>query len=99
MLGRHTPQSGMEMEWNKDSKKFQFKYVHPSQTLDHYEKYGIYEICRVPMHANQETIMFMMLANEQVAHLVKTEQEMMRVNVGAYISILCHIESIDAQSH
>jgi hypothetical protein len=40
-----------------------------------------------------------MLSNDQVNHLVQQGVEMMRVNVGAYISILCHIESISAQSH
>jgi len=51
------------------------------------------------MHLNNEALTTEMLQNEQVHHLVKQGVEMMRVNVGAYISILCHIESINAQSH
>jgi hypothetical protein len=99
MLCKHTPQSGMDMEWNPNSKKFQFKYVYPSSTLDHYEKYGIYEVYRAPMHLDNQSLTVELLANDQVSHLVKSGTEMMRVNVGCYISILCHTESINAQSH
>jgi hypothetical protein len=99
MLAQHTPQSGMGMEFNPKTKKYQFKYVHPSQTLDHYEKYGIYEVHRSPMHLDNQALTLDMLSNEQVHHLVKQGIELMRVNVGAYISILCHIESINVQSH
>jgi hypothetical protein len=87
----------MEMEQVKG--RWQFKTVHSSKTLDHYEKYGIYEVHRSPMHLHNEALTMQMLENEQVHHLVKQGVEMMRVNVGAYISILCHIESINAQSH
>ena len=97
MLARHTPQSGMDMEQVRG--RWQFKYMYPSKTLNHYEQYGIYEIHRSPMHLDNQALTYEMLANEQVAHLVKQNVEMMRVNVGAYVSILCHIESIDAQSH
>jgi len=99
MLAYHTPQSGMDMEWNPKSKKFQFKYVSPSLTLDHYEKYGIYEVCRVPMHLDNQALTYELMANDQVSHLVKNGIELMRVNVGCYISILCHTESINVQSH
>jgi hypothetical protein len=99
MLGRFTPQSGMDMEWNPQSKKFQFKYVHSSATLDHYEKYGIYEVMRMPMHLDNQSMTYEMLANEQVSHLIKNGVELMRVTVGAYTSILCHTESINVQSH
>jgi hypothetical protein len=99
MLAHHTPQSGMEMEWNPNTKRFQFKYVHPSATLDHYESYGIYEIHRSSMHLDNQSLMYEMMANDQVAHLIKSKTEMMRVNVGAYVSILCHTESINVQSH
>ena len=87
------------MEVNPNTKKWQFKYVHSSPTLDHYEKYGIYEVHRSPMHLDTRSLATDMLSNDQVAHLVNKNVEMLRVNVGAYISILCHIESIDAQSH
>jgi hypothetical protein len=99
MLAKHTPQSGMEMEMNPKTKKWQFKYVYPSKTLDHYEKYGIFEVHRSPIHLDNQALTLDMLSNEQVHHLVKQGIEMMRVNVGAYVSILCHIESISAQSH
>jgi 1,4-alpha-glucan branching enzyme len=99
MLALHTPQSGMDMELNTNTKKWQFKYVHPSVTLNHYEKYGIYEVHRSPMHLDNQSLTTDMLSNDQVNHLVQQGVEMMRVNVGAYISILCHIESISAQSH
>ena len=97
MLAIHTPQSGTTMEMVKD--RWQFEYVHPSKTLDHYEKYGIYEIHRSPIHLHAEALTMDMLQNEQVHHLVKQGVDMMRVNVGAYVSILCHIESISAQNH
>jgi 1,4-alpha-glucan branching enzyme len=89
----------MEMELNPKTKRWQFKYVHPSKTLDHYESYGIYEVHRSPMHLHGESLTTDMLQNEQLHHLVKQGIELMRVNVGSYISILCHIESINAQSH
>ena len=87
------------MELNTNTKKWQFKYVHPSSTLNHYEKYGIYEVHRSPMHLDTKSLNTDMLSNDQIAHLVNKNVEMLRVNVGAYVSILCHIESIDAQSH
>ena len=87
----------MQMEQVKG--RWQFKTVHPSKTLDHYESYGIYEVHRSPMHLHGEALTMEMLQNEQVHHLIKQGVELMRVNVGAYISILCHIESIDVQSH
>jgi hypothetical protein len=97
MLAYYTPQSLMEMKMVNN--RWQFKTMESSKTLDHYEKYGIHEIHRSPMHLNNEALTTEMLQNEQVHHLVKQGVEMMRVNVGAYISILCHIESINAQSH
>ena len=97
MLANFTPQSGMEMEQVKG--RWQFKQVIASKTLDHYEKYGIHEVHRSPMHLPQGALMYDMLSNQQVKHLVDQGVEIMRVNVGAYISILCHIESINAQSH
>jgi hypothetical protein len=97
MIG--TPKSGMRRKFDEKTKQYRYDYVYPSKTLDHYEKYGIYEVHRSPMHLDNESLTYDMLSNQQVSHLVKQGVEMMRVNVGAYISILCHIESIDAQSH
>lgn len=97
MLANFTPQSGMEMEQVKG--RWQFKQVIASKTLDHYEKYGIHEVHRSPMHLDGQSLMYDMLSNKQVEYLVNNGIEMMRVNVGAYISILCHIESINVQSH
>ena len=80
-------------------KNWQYEYVYPSKTLDHYEKYGIYEVHRSPIHLDNQSLTLDMLSNQQIKHLVDQGIEMMRVNVGAYVSILCHIESINAQSH
>jgi len=91
------PKKGMRRIW-KD-KNWQYEYVYPSKTLDHYEKYGIYEVHRSPIHLDNQSLTLDMLSNQQIKHLVDQGIEMMRVNVGAYVSILCHIESINAQSH
>ena len=99
MLAKHTPQSGMKMELNPKTKRWQFEYVYPSKTLDHYEKYGIYEVHRSPIHLGGTALTMDMLENDQLRHLVNQGVELMRVNVGAYVSILCHIESIDVQSY
>jgi 1,4-alpha-glucan branching enzyme len=95
----YSPQEAMKMVLNEKTQKMQYDYVYPSKTLDHYEKYGIYEVHRSPMHLHGDALIYDMLSNQQLKHLVDQGIELMRVNVGAYISILCHIESIDAQSH
>jgi len=97
MLAKHTPQSGMEMEMLQG--RWVFKYVHQSKTLDYYETFGIREVHRVPSYYHGEAFMRDMINNEQTANLIKNDIEMMRVQVGNYVSILCHIESIDVQSH
>ena len=74
--------------------RFIFKDVTQSKTLDHYEKYGHSEIHRVPMHLDSIAAMNHMLANDQIASLVKISAPMLRVNVGCYISILCHLDSL-----
>ena len=93
------PLEGMDMVFDEKTQKEQYPYVYASKTLDHYEKYGIHEVHRSPMHLPQDALMYDMISNQQVKHLVDQGVEIMRVNVGAYISILCHIESINVQSH
>ena len=96
MLAKHTPQSMMQMEMLQG--RWVFRDVEQSKTLDHYESYGIREVHRVPMHLHNEAFMRDMINNEQVAHLIKNNIEMMRVNVGSFVSILCHTESISDQN-
>lgn len=86
------------MEMEMINGKWLWKDVTQSKTLDHYEKYGIREIFRCPMHFTNERLQQAMYENDQVAHLIKNNIEMMRVKVGAYISILCHTESIGVQN-
>lgn len=93
MIAKHTPQSGMTMNWN--GKRFVFDYVHPSKTLDHYEKYGHREMFRLPMHLTKSAINTTLMNDTQMFDLIKNGTEMLRVNVGAYISILIHIQSIN----
>ena len=81
------------MNWN--GKRFVFDYVYPSKTLNHYEKYGHREMFRLPMHITPSAINFALLKDDQMRHFILNEVEMLRVNVGAYVSILIHIQSID----
>jgi len=97
MIAKHTPQSLMTMEMMNG--KWVFKDVTMSKTLNYYETFGIREIHRVPMHLHGEAVMRDLIHNEQVAHCIKEGVDMLRVNTGAYISILCHTESIGVQSH
>ena len=74
--------------------KWVFREIESSNTLDHYEKYEISEVHRVPSYLHGEAFMRDMINNEQTAHLIKFGIEMLRVNVGAYVSILCHLPSM-----
>jgi len=96
LLAKHTPQSLMTMEMLEN--KWIFKHVEQSATLDHYESYGISEIQRIPAYLNSEAVMREMIHDENTGNMIKNDIEMLRVNVGAYISVLAHLDSLNLRN-
>lgn len=79
MIKEHTP------------KCMRRKYTEESKTLNHYQKYDIFEIYRVPHYVTPDILYNLLNKEEQMQQMIKEQIEMLLVTVGQFKSLLIHL--------
>ena len=67
------------------------KYTEPSKTLNHYEKYNIYEMARFDGSVPIDTLYNLIDENEECSSFVKNNMDMLLVTVGCFKSLLIRL--------
>lgn len=83
----------MVMVFDSNKSRWVNENIEQSKTLNHYEKYGIYEVARFPSYFSGESMLYLMEKDQQVNYLIYRGIELIMVNVGGYKSILYHADS------